>query len=101
MLIEIGPRVDLRVPCLLLTLVCACRYALRHGEARGETKALFLSAIHLGFLKQYLLLAWSSPIKLRWLASEPQESACLLFPSAGTLSLGYPACFFFPMNSGG
>lgn len=36
---------------------------------------------HPAFLRQGLLLNWSSPIGLGWLASDPQESSCLHVPS--------------------
>lgn len=46
---------------------------------------------HPAFLRQGLLLNWSSPIGLVWLASGPQESSCLHFPSTRVIRTFYHA----------
>lgn len=39
-------------------------------------------ATNLVCLRQYLLLGWSSPSRLGWLAKEPQRSICVYFTGA-------------------
>lgn len=52
---------------------------------RDQPQVCCSSAVH-RFLKQTLSLAWSSPRRLGWPASELQGSACLCLPGAGITS---------------
>lgn len=54
-------------------------------EFRDQPQVCCSSAVH-RFLKQTLSLAWSSPRRLGWPASELQGSACLCLPGAGITS---------------
>lgn len=60
-------------------------------RARGNILCIFpvsgyakLKRKQLWLLRQGLSLVWNSPIRLGWLAREPQKSAWLYFPSTET-----------------
>lgn len=51
------------------------------------------------FWRQGLLVAWNLPIKLDWVASEPQGSTRLHLPSIGNASTYCCAWLFFFFNN--
>lgn len=87
--IDVGVGIDVYVCIDVCVCRCvdACVYICAYPsvEFRDQPQVCSSSAVP-HFLKQTLSLAWSSPRRLGWPASELQGSACRCLPGAGITS---------------